>query len=414
MKKVYLLLFFFVFFQKSNAQVEPRLVEERFQVFNSSQNEYHTKESHLYEYDYLGNYSLKSRKVYDGQGVLYFWKDEFFQYNALNNIISRIIKYHDINGEVSSQSGVFFEYNSQNLVSKSLVRYYNPDVDLWTTIYWWEHYYDDNGCLIELIERKNSVLVDEKIFLYERDENCNKTREDFIPDPGAYTTFEHLDDYGSIIRTNYNSFDNQYYSEYSEAKIYNEYGDLIKFSALQQASSLDTTSFYFNDFYYDYLRDPSTNLLLTKSLIAYRTTLVPTLNPNNNPKLFYESTTDYEYYCDGTLAKEEISSPNLASVDRTLYFYEGKLDCVKLEEDLSITISPNPSQGQIEIQSALLTSGNTSLKVFATNGKLVIEKLIVSRQLKQEIDLGFLSGGLYILQLQNKDYLESSKLSVHN
>lgn len=409
MKKIpLLLLLLFTFSKSSYAQVETRLVEKKAEIFNNDLNRFKLVRKELYDYDHYGNLSRFRNQNFTDER-LSSWQTKEYEYDNRSNLISEIRTSHDSVGNIVTHYGTFHEYNLQNNAIKTSEKRYNSDVGLWITEEWIDFTYDNEGCITSKTEYENSVLSSENVSIYTTDENCRIIKEEYIPNPGFFSTYDYnLDDYDSYSKTKHQTFSNQTYPWSQYKYLYNEYGDQIEFSILTWTFSSDTSSFYSEEYRYNYIIDPTTNLITTKFLEEY-TFDYPL---EEIPRFRWKAEYNYEYNCDGSL-KEEIRKDldNFPPV-RYQYFYEGQLDCFSFEQDLNITISPNPSLGLIEIQSNLLTSGNTTLKVFSTDGKLVGETLLLSRYLKQELDLSYLPNGLYFLQLRNGDHLKSAKLII--
>ena len=133
--------------------------------------------------------------------------------------------------------------------------------------------------------------------------------------------------------------------------------------------------------------------------------------PFNTLQFQWERRYDYEYYCDGLVSKEILSVVGDSKpLSRKLYFYEGKNDCFDFRQNLKITLLPNPSFGEIEIQSLIFESGETELQVFTTSGQLVIKKIIASRSYAQNVDLSGFKNGIYVIHLRSGKHFSASKL----
>ena len=408
MKKFTLLLLVFTFFQNAYAQVKPRLIEKSAEIFNNDLNRYKLVRKELYDYDQYGNLSRFRNQNFTDE-ILTSWQTEEYEYDDRNNLIAEIRLLHDSSGIVLSHHGTFHEYNLQNNITKTSEKRYNSDVDLWIIKEWTDFTYDNDGCVMSKTNQENSVLTTEDISIYTTDENCRIIKEEYIPDPGFFSTFNYdLDNYGSYSKTKHKTFNNQIYPWSQHKYLYNEYGDQIEYSILTRSFFQDTTNFYAEESHYDYVVDPITNLITTKFLEEY-TIDYP---QEEEPRFRWSAEYNYEYNCDGSVKVEIRKDLNSFPPVRYQYAYERQLDCIDFEKDLIVTIFPNPSLGLIEIRSNFLTSGNTTLKIFSSDGKLVGEKLLLSGDLKQNINLNFLHNGFYLLQFQNGENVKTTKLII--
>ena len=388
MKKNYLLFLLLIFILpiKSFGQVEPKLTDKIYQTY--SHNDY--------------------------------WKHahQIISYNNNGDTLSIITNNYNWKEEVLPGNGHFFEYDNQNRLIRKVNKRYNPDVDLWITDLWRNYFYGDDGCIKqeELVFNVGGIQESWEFLL---DEDCRKITGESInltfPSLVIVDSFIYPDENNSLMISTSQS--NQV-GEWNETEqnewIKNEEGDIVKRVNLLHyywSPSLDTASFSIQLYEYDYMVDFLTGRLITKFQKFYSNKGYTYISPFNPITFHLERRYDYEYYCDGLLSKETLNIiGDWKPTSRILYFYEGKNDCFDYEQDLEIKILPNPSFGQIELQSLMFRSGDTELKIYTVGGVLVFEKLYPMRSHYQNVDLSYLEKGVYIIQLRSGKYFSTSKL----
>lgn len=386
MQKIFLLLLLsvFIFSKNSIGQSEPRLAEKIKEIYN--QNE--------------------------------FWKDihHFITYRENGDTLSVVKKSYDSDGEILLWTGDFFEYDEENRLIKKINKRYNWEVDLWISNLWKEFFYDEDGC-IEREDLTYNVGGFQYSWYFRNDENCKKQEAriaDFIYPYSLYDTFIYPDENNSFIISHNQSYQDIWTEVARNEWIRNERGDLIKRVRLfrnEFSPPDDTAYFSIRAYEYTYDDDLLTGRLTTKYQKYFSNIALIFSPPFNVLQFQLERRYDYEYDCDGLVSKETLSVVGESEPkSRTLYFYEGKNDCFDFEQDLEITISPNPAFGEIEIESLIFESGNTELQVFTISGQLVLEKLITSRSHHQNVDLSVLRNGIYILHLRSGTHFSTSKL----
>lgn len=388
MKKIYLLLLIsvFLFFKEMRGQIEPRLTERIKEVYH--QNEY--------------------RKDYH----------QFITYQENGDTLSVIKKSYDDDGVLESWIGDFFSYDNENRLIKKNNKRYNWEVNLWISNLWREFFYDENGC-IEREELTYNVGGFQGARNFIADGNCRIQEvqiNNFLTPIEQYDSYIYPDENNSVIISRNEFYQNEW-KEVSQNKwIRNERGDLIERVRFFRNDFLppdDTAYFSIRAYEYIYDEDIFTGQLTSKYQKYFANISNLFTSPFNVLQFQFERRYDYEYYCDGLVAKETLSVVgDSLPVSRTLYFYEGKNDCFDFEQDLETTLSPNPSFGAIEIKSLIFESGNTELQVFSTSGQLVFRKLISSRSHYQNLDLSTLKNGLYVIHLRNGKYFSTSKLAL--
>jgi len=397
MKNLLLFLFFlFLFFQKINGQVEPRLVEKLTEEYSESLNKWVEKIQEIYKYDFRGN------------------KIEY-----------AIITYSLI-GEIESWEGIKYEYDTNDLLQKETVRRYNWEVGIWVNEYWIDYFYDENGCVEERHRLYNLEPIN-WIEIAETEDNCLEK---------SYTLY-HVDANDSLVfgKTMKFAYDDRNRIFYSKLSIYvydNFIGERILISEISEQGFNDQNDrtflrqywidsvgfrtslddFYLNEYEYEFYLN---NKIERKFISRYR------YDPSVNPDTLAKGTKEilYEYSCDGLIVKEEITDSRYVITGDTLYVhqrcfytYEGEDSCFDFDNKSTATIYPNPTAGEIQIESPLFESGNTQIKVLDVNGRVLLEKLIYSRETKHQFDGSGLPNGTYIFHLLSGKHFVSKKIVI--
>ena len=388
MKKflLFFLLSVFIFSNISFGQVEPRLSEKVTELYVNSQEAW-LKINH-----------------------------KFFNYRQNGDTLSIIEKkFEPRSGDLMLWLADFYEYDDENRLIKKINKRYNSEVDLWISNYWEEYSYDGDGC-IEREELTFNVGGLQETWYFFTDGNCRKVegRETDAADYNMYETYSYPNEYNSLIVSRNELYQGVWTEVWKNEWIRNDRGDLVKRSRLFKNDFVppnDTAYYSLQVYEYDYEEDLFTGRITSKFQKYYNNQSNLFFPPFSNIELAIERRFDYEYYCDGLVSKETLNNVGEANpLSRILYFYEGKNDCFDFEQDLEMMISPNPSLGEIEIQSLIFESGDTDLQVFTASGQLVFEKLISTRSHYQNVDLSFLKDGIYIIHLRSGKHFSASKL----
>ncbi len=388
MKKLLLFssLLVFIFSNISFGQIEPRLTEKVTELYIGSQETY-----------------LKTNH-------------KFFNYRDNGDTLSIIEKRFELrSGDLMLWLADFYEYDDENRLIKKINKRYNQEVDLWISNYWEDYFYDEDGC-IEREELTYNVGGLQETFFFSTDGNCRKVeaRETDQTDFNIYETYSYPDENNSLIVSRNELYQGVWNEVWQYDWIRNDRGDLVKTARLFKsdfAPTNDTAYYSLQVYEYDYEEDFFTGRVTSKIQKYYNNQNHLFYTPFDNIELRQESRFDYKYYCDGLLSKETLSIVGESKpLSRISYFYEGNNDCFDFEQDLEMTISPNPSFGKIKIESLIFESGDTELQVFTASGQLVFEKEIPSRSHDQNVDLSFLENGVYIIHLRSGKHFSTSKL----
>ena len=125
----------------------------------------------------------------------------------------------------------------------------------------------------------------------------------------------------------------------------------------------------------------------------------------------YEAESLYSNRCDGTPLMKTRRQYNyvpgtegdvepLPLLTRDFYTYTPALCDIPENEDLSISIFPNPTKRTLNISSELLVLNNTSLKLVTTDGRL-IRDIATPITTTITLDMTGIPPGLYIVRLEN-------------
>lgn len=422
MKKIILAIFLFLFFiQNGQSQIAPRVVKETtsFQQL-PSEPEYILLE----EIDY--------------------------HYNSLGDTTSiETTEHFNLFSGTNSWTGKFYEYDYNHLLKKKSQKRYNPDVDLWITESWIEYEYDVNGCLIQesIIQNVGGPYENNQVF-YERNKSCQQLSR---KEEKTYLLF------GSTFSV-YNYYESNYYSDgISYVKKFYEFVETADSNFLKiawvyiyddQNKLIEHEEVHFNNnnstlvevfatkkiLVYDDYGNIKEEHFLTKNYSTSEWELIHIdfFDNEYDENEFLISVRKERYFdaifsidseftilftyqnsCKGFTEEEVKLYENNGAKIKKVFAYEGIDECIDIEKiSLTIQISPNPSNGNFKITSSIFQTGNTNISVFATDGKVLLQKTEVSRSTFSNIDLSSLLNGLYILHLSNGDHFVNEKIVI--
>jgi len=383
--------FLFLFFQKINGQTRPRLVKKVTQIYSDSLNQYVDEKHELFEYDDKGNENAHTTIEYD--------KD----------------------GEVNSWKKMVFSYNVNNLLEKETLRRFNWNLGLWVSLSSVEYYYDNNQCLIE--RRQIPQLASENSFreMLEIDQNCLEIATiltEVQPDTTIFagvSTYEY-DDRGNMI----NAEIERYFTIFDTLtriieQEFNDQNDLKSRLTYLESPSIPFFIGYDNQWFeYDYQFTNAGEILKKEEKIhkIYETSIDTILSQIIE--------TEYFYTCEGLISFEEKSSTELMLGEielekrKIFYHYQGEDPCFDYENKSRLFVYPNPTYSEVNIESPLLESGNSTIQIIDLNGKVLLEKKTSLRENTQAIDVRYLNEGIYTLRVYSESYFVSEKLVIVN
>ncbi len=367
-------------------------------------------------------------------------------YNNDGNISSKIIKVYNTDESIQIWQGGFYEYDENNLLKKYTTRRYNQAVDLWITTRWIDYKQDQNGCRTEEKTTQNIGGQISRRVTYTRDADCQITSE-LVEWLGNGIDLSPKDYYTRVYHSDKISYDELFYR-------YSMIGDslyLFKNRKVLYGQNKEIEEAYWTIF--DTIED---TLIIAKNCYTYdeqnnltSNTEYRVQNTNAlelNQQILYENEYDendflirkktevwdydsnlsdlvfnlsyeniYRNSCEGIVEEYTKSYEQTSVKYRYKFAYEGTNECLDFDIlDLSITIFPNPSDGQIEITSSIFQTGNTDILVFSTDGKVLLQKNEGSRCETSFIDLTSMQNGIYILQLQNGKHFVNEKIVIAN
>ena len=101
--------------------------------------------------------------------------------------------------------------------------------------------------------------------------------------------------------------------------------------------------------------------------------------------------------------------------DTEVSFSSEENECILIalsDNELNLTINPNPSQGFFQISSSIFKTGNTDILVYSIDGKVLLHENEKSRCESSSIDLSSMQNGLYFLKLQNGKHFLKTKVVI--
>ena len=385
----------------------------------------------------------------------YAGQDDFTTYTISNynylpsgQVESMILDAYNMDGSFFGTSGVFNSYDeNEEILLRATTRRYNSTVNIWITEYWFDYTYDNNGCetSVKFIQNVGGTIY--KIE-YEKNENCQPIREvffwnqsfpvDTLIELRAYE-YTYLQDGISYERKRYNFDDitGEWVLVNQENYMYNSNGNLEEYRLKSRLYRVDDWEGRKVINTYDQQGNIIVKQIYQNSFdipewyLIQEFTYVNEYDEHN--RLINSTKEEYDLYLGALiLDKSETTSEatDFACVDlvekTTLtypysddlefqyeYFYEGKDECFEIENVmLEISIFPNPSMGEITIESPVLESGNTQVVVFDINGKLLLEKNEFRRAENVELYLGHLPNGMYVIQLMNQEHFVQQKVVI--
>ena len=390
--------FLFLFFGKITGQTEPRLVKKITEEYVDDLEIYIERKHELYEYD--------------GRG---------------NEIFYTTIRFDD-DGDYESWRQTKSDYNERGLLEKETFRRYNWDVKIWVNERWKEYEYDNDGCLVEEHFIENQASVNKFFLVFQNDDNCfpqiaknYRIEDDSIAWIGEEERQYDLEGnllYSSSVNWGQGGSNIDTFFQMLE-QTFNDQNDLTSWvSTLNFALNGNNLSSFISTRLFDYEYEFENSFLISKKQTQRR---VSSPNSQNQDTLVSNiSDSKYEYTCDGLILKEDKSSDRFDFMGNFLstrilkihYVYEGEDACFDFENKFTATIYPNPTSGNFQIESPLLASGNTQVRVIDINGKILLEKLVRAREEKTSLDVEHLSNGTYFLQLWSGEHFVNKKLVI--
>lgn len=402
------------FFQNGLSQTTPREIKYVRYTNEWGVNDFAKAYETESSYNYSGDISTQITKVYNSEDSIYIWQ------------------------------GGFYEYDENNLLKKYTTRRYNQDVDLWITTRWVDYKHDQNGCRIEEKTTQNIGGHISRRVTYTRNSDCQITSElvewlgnGFDLSPKDYYTRDYHSDGISFdeLFYRYSMIGDSLYLFKDRKILFGQNNEIeethwIIFDT-DEDTIINAKNYYLYDEHNNLLSDTEYRLLNAQTFELWYQIIYEN-EYDENEFLIRKRTEiwDYDYdtfglkfknsyinnfqnSCEG-IVEEYNKEYELTNVEyRYEFVYEGINECLDLKDgDLKMSIFPNPFVGNIEITSPIFQTGNTDVLVFATDGKVLLQKNEKSRCESSSIDLTSLQNGIYILQLQNGKHFVNEKIGV--
>jgi len=391
-----LLSFLFLFSEKINGQIEPRLLQQKIQYYDLLEEEFIHVKDIFHKYDREGNLIEKNSKDYDTEGEIRLW------------------------------TGDKYDIDEKGLLQKRTARRYNWDLDIWINRFFYDYKYDENDCLIESVYLENQVSGGRtETYIILNNEDCQPIESNvfYYREDTLYAQHNVINDYsnGKIIKRTRRNYDIQEPSKLIGISFYNfnEYEDLFElFNYKIDGTDTVLNTMTIMDFGYNFYT--SNNLLRRLTRTSHQIRNRPT-GLDTTFTISYEK--NYTYSCDDLLVEQDLKYASTyfhASLGiyfnqaKTSYIYEGENPCFNNDDRtrFAIQLFPNPATDIVQIECFLLRSGNTQLKIFDINGRVVLEKFLPSREGLIPLDVSHLPNGTYVIQLTNDDFFETEKLLI--
>ncbi|MCB0641643.1 MAG: T9SS type A sorting domain-containing protein [Phaeodactylibacter sp.] len=199
--------------------------------------------------------------------------------------------------------------------------------------------------------------------------------------------------------TNYQDYGGEDYREF----IYNGDGILVRIKNFHRNSEAEP--YYLNG---EFLYTQSYDI---DGKIVEKTSRTINYTPAGAITFEFFSVVRYFYYCDGLLAETQgWIDDQLCS--RTRYYYEqGLNDCYEADPESTLSVSPNPTNGFLRIESDLLLSEDAIWTIYNAAGQLMLQQTQPERLPFLDLNIEQLAPGTYVLTLNAAGQLLSRKIS---
>ena len=411
-------ILFLFFIPNSFGQTETRLSQRDWYIDYGNDGDFIIRKSTIYSYFPSGKIKEETNHQYNQEGVFEQTKTNLYDYNNDGSLLLRITN-----------------------------RRYNSIVNLWVTEYWIDYTYDANGCEMKK-EYTPNVGGLSSVFEFERDADCKITKEtqwvrdviadslyisritefDYLPDGLSYEaqifSVNYLSGATNLLRSRVSQYNADGLLEErldindlhlidawtgrKRSYAYDQYGNLT--SQVESINSFSAPNWSFN-FQYTYQNEYDSQGRWVRRISERQYESAGELITAGDSKTIK----DFEYECEDWVAQETFAwaIAGIGNGSRYVNYYEGEDDCFEIEKIvLEIAVYPNPTSGNITINSPVFQSGNTKISVFDVSGKLLLEKNEIRREEKVDVDLSHLPNGMYVIQLMSQEYFVQEKIVV--
>ena len=401
--KIYCLLPFVLIFTSIFGQA-PKVIKAETEIYLTNENKWRGSDLELYEYS--GNLLTK-------------YTDQNWYSLPEKYVKAEIIEY---------------QYNDDDQFQLRLLYNFTSADEIVQNFYWDEYFYNEKGCVIALKDSVSSIhgIYDQHYFEYQVDENCNPIEElkTSLPPSGILyfhkttrvfdasnvllkdTLFrwyndnwieERINDYvydtaGRLIEKHVTIYGNFNVTEETEEWTFDEHDQLVHYIRWRKTSSNP----------YKLIKKDSMVIVYDDQYRVSEKEFHQTNFATISPVEYYT----YDYYCQDILRQS--GKEDLPRIFRTFYEYPPGFDdeCAEGLEDISISIYPNPSHGEITITSDLLAAESAVLRVFDVAGReLYVQDFLILKD-TYTIDLSFLITGIYMISIQTEGFVKTEKVLI--
>lgn len=404
------------------------------------------KSSFEQKYDVNGNLILSiSRSFSDST-----WREyrSEYEYDNQNRLVeNQNFQTHSYDPDYLYKNRYTYEY--KNIENKIIRRVYNFYVgsNEWNFNNEEISIYDDNDCLLEQEERRYKTtgeITTQQITTWTRDADCRPLTRIFsrkgsnddevlLKDKDIYT-YSNDGKYKTYTNQRYNETTDIWDMEFMYEIEFDEENRPIRKQEAYLLTELSNEALYLWDYtdegeqatYHEYRTYKSIGIeslqltALDSNIYTYNDDAQLILKEQFNDYYYYQATptlvrkfkhnTKYTYYCNGQL-KREIHE-NLPNIYRATYEYQEGQDCGLSKDDLEIVIFPNPSNGNVEIQSNLLASPNATVQVLSVLGQRVFQQKVAHISNRFSLNLINVPNGNYIISIIDSKTVISKKLYI--
>lgn len=327
-----------------------------------------------------------------------------------------------------------YQYNEEDQLQLRLLYNFTSANAIVQNFYWDEYFYNENGCLIALKDSISSIhaIYDQHYFEYQVDENCNPIEElkTSLPPSGIlyfHKTTRDFNEFNVLLKdTLFRRYNDNWVVERINDYIYDTAGRLIEnhvtiYGSFNVTEETEEWTFDEHDQLVHYIRWRKTSSnpykLIKKDSMAivyddhYRVSkkeLHQTNFTTISPIEYYT----YDYYCQDILRQS--GKEDLPRIFRTFYEYAPGFDdeCAEGLEDISISIYPNPNNGEMTITSDLLVAESAVVHVFDVAGRLLYSQDFLISKESHSLDLSFLITGIYMISIQTEGFVKTEKVTI--
>ena len=381
---------------------------------------------------------------FEGQGDFSPWIITHHNYLPSGVLDFEIMDGYDLEGNFTGTFGTFYSYDeNEKLLLRQTTRRYNSTVKIWITEFWLDYTYDNNGCETSFEYVQNVGGTFYKID-YEKNADCQPTKSTFwfnspqsntlekwseneytyMQDGISYESKRYIYDLDtgekeleghrhffyntdglieeSRSRSGLNRVDN--WTGSKAIYTYDQHGNVVTVQRYNNSFSIPQWYLVREERYFNEYDEQNRLVKITKEEYELNSGIL-VLDESDT---FFRTT---DYACGDLVERTETGTNSNNLGFQYEYFHEGKDECFEIENVmLEMSVFPNPSSGEITIDSPILESGNTQIKVFSIDGKAMLEKTEIKRATTTTMNLSHFPNGIYVIQLMNQDHFAQEKV----